>query len=141
MIRNPWSDIWLYRTLPGTSTKTLSAASAAAQFGGKQISCKSCFISAASKAGTLSQYVYWSYGPYADVGMLEPTSLFARTGEDLLERAVANRNFKSNAQPTAFQVDGDSRQLCALSRTPLWKPMSSFSPSGVARSSISMQSL
>jgi hypothetical protein len=33
-----------------------------------------------------------------------------------------------------------SRQLWALSRTPTWKPRSSFLPSGVAPINISMQS-
>ena len=51
-----------------------------------------------------------SYSAYID-GLMKPTTLVARAGEDLLdrfpkaERAVAHCNFRGNAQPTAFQVD------------------------------------
>ena len=46
-----------------------------------------------------------------DVGMLNPASLVARTGKDLLdrlpeaERAVADRDFRGDVQPTALHVD------------------------------------
>jgi hypothetical protein len=79
--------------------------------------------------------------------LMKPTTLVARPGEDLLdrlpkaERAVANRDFRGNAQPTAFQVDEKLAPTLGASRTPTWKPMSSFLPSGVAPSSTSMQSL
>src|ERR1700688_3443823 len=43
--------------------------------------------------------------------------------------------------PRLFTSMRSSRQLCALSRTPTWKPMSSFLPSGVAPISTSMHSL
>src|ERR1019366_3350570 len=43
--------------------------------------------------------------------------------------------------PRLFTSMSSSCQLCALSRTPTWKPMSSFLPSGVAPISTSMHSL
>src|SRR5665647_3079171 len=43
--------------------------------------------------------------------------------------------------PRLFTSMRSSRQLCALSRTPTWKPMSSFLPSGVAPISTIMHSL
>jgi hypothetical protein len=38
----------------------------------------------------------------------------------------------ATARPRAFSSTRSSRQLCALSRVPTWKPRSSFLPSGVA---------
>src|SRR5271169_5108214 len=44
------------------------------------------------------------------------------------------------SSPRCLMSMRSSRQLCALSRTPVWKPTSSFLPSGVAPISTSMQS-
>src|ERR1019366_8254346 len=75
-----------------------------------------------------------------------PTPLMSRGGEDLVKR------FKKPSAPSPTAISGaifsprlfastsSSRQLCALSRTPTWKPMSSFLPSGVAPISTSMHS-
>ena len=38
----------------------------------------------------------------------------------------------ATASPRALRSTSSSRQLCALSRMPTWKPSSSFLPSGVA---------
>ena len=46
----------------------------------------------------------------------------------------------ARASPRRFTSTNNSRQLCALSRTPTWKPTSSFRPSGVAPTSTSMHS-
>jgi hypothetical protein len=47
-------------------------------------------------------------------------------------------NSGAMAKPRAFRSISSSRQLCALSRTPTWKPTSSFLPSGVAPISTNM---
>ena len=44
------------------------------------------------------------------------------------------------ARPRALMSTSNSRQLCALSRRPTWKPTSSFLPSGVAPMITSMHS-
>ena len=44
------------------------------------------------------------------------------------------------ANPRALRSTSSSRQLCALSRMPTWKPTSSFLPSGVAPISTRMHS-
>ena len=80
-------------------------------------------------------------------GLMHPAALVPRAGKDLVERlpeaerTVANSDFRSDLQPTLFTSMRSSRQLCALSRTPAWKPMSSFLPSGVAPISTSMHSV
>jgi hypothetical protein len=57
------------------------------------------------------------------------------------ERAVADREVGRNLEPTLLDVDEKlAPALCAFSRTPVWKPTSSFLPSGVAPISISMHS-
>src|SRR6266481_2162887 len=46
----------------------------------------------------------------------------------------------ATSSPRRLMSIRSSRQLCALSRTPVWKPTSSFLPSGVAPISTSMHS-
>jgi len=78
---------------------------------------------------------------------MHPTSLVPRSGKDLVERlpeserTVANGDFRSDRQSPSFHIDEKFAPACALSRTPTWKPMSSFLPSGVAPISTSMHSL
>jgi hypothetical protein len=73
-------------------------------------------------------------------GLVNPTPLVPGAGKDLLnrlpeaERTVADREVGRDLEPTSLDVD------CALSRTPVWKPTSSFLPSGVAPISTSMHS-
>jgi hypothetical protein len=62
---------------------------------------------------------------------VNPTPLVSGARKDLLdrlpeaERAVADREVRRNLEPTLLDVERSSRQLCALSRTPVWKPTSS----------------
>src|SRR5882724_8716802 len=79
-------------------------------------------------------------------GLVHPTPLMPRAGKNLVERppeaerTVADGDFRAIVSPRLFTSISSSRQLCALSRTPTWKPMSSFLPSGVAPISTSMHS-
>src|SRR6266699_2770053 len=72
--------------------------------------------------------------------LVHPTSLMLRGGEDLVER-LPEAEPGAIVSPRLFASTSSSRQLCALSRTPTRKPMSSFLPSGVAPISTSMHSL
>ena len=79
-------------------------------------------------------------------GLVHPAALVTRAGIDLVERlpeaerAVADRDLGRDGSPRRFTSTSSSRQLWALSRTPTWKPTSSFLPSGVAPISTSMHS-
>src|SRR5713101_4331955 len=69
------------------------------------------------RAGDLVQHVG---------GLVNPTPLVPGARKDLLdrlpeaERAVADREVRRNLEPTLMSMRS-SRQLCAFSRTPVWK--------------------
>ena len=77
---------------------------------------------------------------------MNPTALVPGAREDLFdrlpeaERAVADREVRRNLKPTPLDIDQELTPARALSRTPVWKPTSSFLPSGVAPISTSMHS-
>jgi hypothetical protein len=78
---------------------------------------------------------------------MHPAPLVLGAGKQLIERvskaerAVAHRKIRCDVQrPRLLTSTSSSRQLWALSRTPVWKPSSSFLPSGVAPISTSMHS-
>src|SRR3954469_7857686 len=79
-------------------------------------------------------------------GFVNPTALVPAAWEDLFdclpeaERAVADREVGRNLEPTLLDVEQELTPARALSRTPVWKPTSSFLPSGVAPISTSMHS-
>jgi hypothetical protein len=64
-------------------------------------------------------------------GLVNPTALVPSALEDLFDRlpeaehTVADREVRRNLEHTLLDVERSSRQLCALSRTPVWKPTSS----------------
>ena len=77
---------------------------------------------------------------------MNPTPLVSGARKDLLdglpepERAVADREVRRNLEPTLLDLDEELTPApCALSH-PVWKPTSSFLPSGVAPISTSMHS-
>src|SRR5512133_965685 len=79
-------------------------------------------------------------------GLVNPTALVPGAWKDLLDRfqkpSAPSPTARSGAisSPRRSTSARSSRQLCALSRTPVWKPTSSFLPSGVAPISTSMHS-
>src|ERR1700726_581928 len=87
-------------------------------------------------------------------GLVNPTPLMPGARKDLLdglpEAERAPRFSRGQARrppgpgaissPSCLMSMRSSRQLCALSRTPVWKPTNSFLPSGVAPISTSMHS-
>ena len=89
------------------------------------------------REGDLVQYVG---------GLVNPTPLVSGARKDLLdrlpeaERASPTARSGAISSPRCLMSMRSSRQLCAFSRTPVWKPTSSFLPSGVAPISTSMHS-
>src|SRR3981189_2828181 len=79
-------------------------------------------------------------------GLVNPTPLVPGARKDLLdclpeaERAVPTARSGAISSPRCLMSMRSSRQLCALSRTPVWKPTNSFLPSGVAPISTSIHS-
>jgi hypothetical protein len=76
--------------------------------------------------------------------LVDPTPLVPGARKDLLafqKPSAPSPTARSGAisSPRCL-MSMSSRQLCALSRTPVWKPTSSFLPSGVAPISTSMHS-
>jgi hypothetical protein len=69
---------------------------------------------------------------------VHPASLVFGCEKELIERlpeaerAVAHSRSGAILRPRRLMSTSSSRQLCALSRIPVWKPTSSFLPSGVA---------
>src|SRR5262249_45020014 len=61
-------------------------------------------------------------------GLMNPTALVPGAWEDLFdrlpeaERAVADRESGAISSPCCLMSTSSSRQLCALSRIPVWKP-------------------
>ena len=98
---------------------------------------KVCFHVGLDREGDLVQHIG---------GLMDPTPLMPGAGKDLLdcfpeaERPVADREVRGDLETRCLMWMRSSRQLCALSRTPVWKPTSSFFPSGVAPISTSMHS-
>src|SRR6185369_1327872 len=99
---------------------------------------KVCFHVGLDREGDLVQHIG---------GLMDPAPLMPGGGKDLLdcfpeaERPVADREVRGAiSSPRSLMSMRSSRQLCALSRTPVWKPTSSFFPSGVAPISTSMHS-
>src|SRR5258706_15284358 len=76
-------------------------------------------------------------------GFMHPAALAARLGPYLFERLPESKRAISEASsgpiesPRRFRSRSNSRQDCALSRTPSVRPTSSFLPSGVAPRMIS----
>src|SRR5262249_1790807 len=72
------------------------------------------------------------------LGFVHPVALTAGGRQHFLdrlpetERAVGDREFGAIASPRRFRSRSNSRQDCALSRTPSLRPTGSFLPSGVA---------
>jgi hypothetical protein len=70
--------------------------------------------------------------------LMDPTPLMPGAGKGLFdclpeaERTVADREVGRDPSPRRLMSMRSSRQLCALSLTPVWKPTSSFLPSGVS---------
>jgi hypothetical protein len=66
---------------------------------------------------------------------VQPAALMTRRRQRLVEgvpkakRAIADGQLRRDR---AFKSTSNSLQLCALSRMPVWKPISSLTPSGVA---------
>src|SRR5437870_13726225 len=78
-------------------------------------------------------------------GLVNPTALVpgGKTSSIAFQKPSApSPTARSGAisSPRCLMSTRSSRQLCALSRTPVWKPTSSFLPSGVAPISTSMHS-
>src|SRR5208282_41666 len=70
--------------------------------------------------------------------LVQPAALVTRRREGLVEsfpeaeRAIADGDLWRDRQATRLKSTSNSFQLCALSRMPVWKPINSFLPSGVA---------
>ena len=77
---------------------------------------------------------------------MNPTPLVPGARKDLLDRlpeakrAIADREVWRNLEPTLLDADEKLAPALGAPRSPVWKPTSSFSPSGVAPISTSMHS-
>src|ERR1035437_2758612 len=79
--------------------------------------------------------------------LVQPTTLVTRRRKRLVESFPKDLSAPSPTatsgaidKPRAFKSTSNSFQLCALSRMPVWKPISSFLPPGVAPIRTSMHS-
>src|SRR5271169_6426221 len=78
--------------------------------------------------------------------LVDPAPLVPGAGKGLFdclpeaERAIADGKIRRDLEPAPLDVDEEFAPVCALSRTPVWKPTSSFFPSAVAPISTSMHS-
>jgi hypothetical protein len=79
-------------------------------------------------------------------GLVNPTAMVPGAGKDLLdrlpeaERAVADREVGCDLKTTPPDVDEEFAPALRALPHPVWKPTSSFLPSGVAPISASMHS-
>jgi len=118
-------------------TKTSRAACAAARSDAVQISRRSFFIAGWTDLATLFSRlaVLWTQQRWCRV--------VGKASSSALQNPSAPSATASSgamARPRAWMSISNSRQLRALSRTPTWKPISSFLPSGVAPMITSMHS-
>src|SRR5271166_3078207 len=98
---------------------------------------KVCLHIDLDREGDLVQYVG---------GLMNPTALMLGAGKDLLdrlpeaERTVADREIGRDLEPTPLDVDEELAPALRALPHPVWKPTSSFLPSGVAPISTNMHS-